>query len=40
MTFAENKEKKEETHYFDAVVANQIAKKELETLICSFTCKD
>ena len=38
--FVDPKEKREETHYFDAVVANQIAKKELETLICSFTYKD
>ncbi|MBP6324460.1 MAG: response regulator [Sulfurospirillum sp.] len=38
--FVDPKEKREETHYFDAVVANQVTKKELEMLIRSFTCKD
>ena len=38
--FVVPKEKREETHYFDAVVANQVTKKELEMLIRSFTCKD
>lgn len=34
--FVDAKEKREEPHFFDAVVANQVTKKELETLIRRF----